>query len=86
MQQGKTRVQTRASGPGPLRHNRDYLLLVGGQVVSTPGWQFSLIAFPLLALFLTSSPAQVGLIGSVQRLPYLLLSLASIPVAYAPGI
>ncbi len=58
-----------------LWRNRDYLLLVSGQVVSTAGSQFSLIAFPLLALFLTGSPAQAGLIGSVRLLPYLLLSL-----------
>lgn len=63
------------SQPRPLWRNRDYLLLVSGQVVSTLGSQFSLIAFPLLALFITNSPAQAGLIGSVRLLPYFLLSL-----------
>lgn len=63
------------SRPYPLWRNRDYLLLVSGQVVSTMGSQFSLIAFPLLALFISGSPAQAGLIGSVRLLPYFLLSL-----------
>lgn len=51
------------------------MLLVSGQVVSLLGSQFSLIAFPLLALFLTGSPAQAGLIGSMRLIPYFLLSL-----------
>lgn len=59
----------------PLWRNRDYLLLVSGQVISTAGSQFSLIAFPLLALFISGSPAQAGLIGSMRLLPYFLLSL-----------
>jgi len=68
-------ADTRASQPTSLWHNRDYLLLVSGQVVSLLGSQFSLIAFPLLALFITSSPAQAGLIGATRLVPYLLLSL-----------
>ena len=63
------------SRPRSLWRNRDYLLLVVGQVISTLGSQFSLIGFPLLALFITNSPAQAGLIGSVRLLPYFLLSL-----------
>lgn len=59
----------------PLWRNRDYVLLVSGQVVSLVGSQFSLIAFPLLALFISGSPAQAGLIGSMRLLPYFLLSL-----------
>ncbi len=68
-------IETKASQPRSLWRNRDYLLLVCGQIVSTLGSQFSLIAFPLLALFITGSPAQAGLIGSVRLLPYFLLSL-----------
>src|SRR5258707_3970380 len=67
--------QSRETGPRPLWRNRDYLLLVSGQAVSLAGSQFSLIAFPLLALFISGSPAQAGLIGSMRLLPYFLLSL-----------
>jgi MFS family permease len=66
---------TEAKQPRALWRNRDYLLLVGGQVISTAGSQLSLIAFPLLALFISGSPAQAGLIGSMRLLPYFLLSL-----------
>jgi predicted MFS family arabinose efflux permease len=58
-----------------LWRNRDYLLLWGGQAVSTVGSQLSLLAFPLLVLSLTHSPAQAGLIGALRELPYLLLGL-----------
>ncbi|HEX7735195.1 MAG TPA: MFS transporter [Ktedonobacteraceae bacterium] len=67
--------ETETSQPRPLWRNRDYLLLLSGQVVSLAGTQFSLIAFPLLALFISGSPAQAGLIGSMRLLPYLILSL-----------
>ncbi len=75
IQNSETSIETRVGQPRSLWRNRDYLLLVVGQVVSTLGSQFSLIAFPLLALFLTGSPAQAGLIGSVRLVPYFLLSL-----------
>lgn len=65
----------RAAQPVQLWRNRDYLLLIGGQAVSLLGTQISLIAFPLLVLFQTGSPAQAGLIGSMRLLPYFLLSL-----------
>jgi MFS family permease len=39
------------------------------------GSQVSQIAFPLLMLNLTGSPAQAGLLGTVGSLPYLILSL-----------
>src|SRR5258708_636479 len=67
--------KSREKGPRALWRNRDYLLLISGQAVSLAGSQFSLIAFPLLALFISGSPAQAGLIGSMRLLPYFLLSL-----------
>ena len=70
-----SRTEVEVNQPRPLWRNRDYLLLVSGQVVSLVGSQFSLIAFPLLALFISGSPAQAGLIGSMRLLPYFLLSL-----------
>jgi len=59
----------------PLWHNRDYLILLSGQTVSTLGTNVSTLAFPLLVLFLTNSPAQAGLVGALRALPYLFLSL-----------
>ncbi len=59
----------------PLWRNGDYLLLWSGQAVSTVGSQLSLLAFPLLMLALTHSPAQAGLIGALRGLPYFLLGL-----------
>lgn len=61
--------------PASLWRNRDFLLLWGGQAVSTIGAQASQLAFPLLVLFLTRSPAQAGLAGAVRATPYLVLSL-----------
>lgn len=55
--------------------NRDYLLLWSGQTISGIGSQVSGIAFPLLVLLLTRSPAQAGLIGALRSVPYLFLSL-----------
>jgi hypothetical protein len=46
-----------------LWRNRDYMLLWSGQLVSSVGGQVSQLAFPLLILALTHSPAQAGLAG-----------------------
>ena len=43
-----------------LWHNRDYLLLWSGQTISSIGSGVSELAFPLLVLALTHSPAQPG--------------------------
>jgi predicted MFS family arabinose efflux permease len=59
----------------PLWRHRDYLLLWAGQVVSQTGSQVSQLAFPLLILALTHSPAQAGIAAALRTLPYLLLSL-----------
>lgn len=61
--------------PASLWRNRDYLLLLSGQVVSNVGTQVSTLAFPLLVLALTGSPAQAGFVGTMRVIPYLLLSL-----------
>ena len=66
---------TKASMPLPLWHNRDYLLLWGGQVVSVTGSQVSQLAFPLLILAFTHSPAQAGIAAALRTIPYLILSL-----------
>jgi predicted MFS family arabinose efflux permease len=59
----------------PLWRNRDYILLWSGQMISSVGSRISMLAFPLLVLALTHSPAQAGLIGAMRGLPYALLIL-----------
>ncbi|GHO88810.1 MFS transporter [Dictyobacter formicarum] len=66
---------TAVSTPLPMWRNRDYLLLWGGQVASVTGSQVSQLAFPLLILALTHSPAQAGIAAALRTIPYLLLSL-----------
>lgn len=61
--------------PVPLRRNRDFMLLWSGQVVSTIGTRVSSLAYPLLVLALTHSPAKAGLVGFAQTLPFLLFYL-----------
>ncbi|MGH3072536.1 MAG: MFS transporter [Gaiellaceae bacterium] len=56
--------------PTPLRRNRDFTLLQLGQGLSTLGAQTSAIAYPLLVLALTGSPAKAGLVGFARLIPY----------------
>jgi|SRR2546426_2386121 len=58
-----------------LWRNLDYTLLWSGQTVSSTGTQVSQLAFPLLILAVTHSPAQAGFAGALRALPYLLFSL-----------
>src|SRR5438309_8054811 len=55
--------------------NRDFMLLWSGQTVSLVGTGITQTAFPLLVWDITHSAAQVGLVGALGTLPYLLLSL-----------
>ena len=59
----------------PLWRNRDFTLLWTGQVASTVGTRVTSVAYPLLVLLLTGSPARAGLVAFAQTLPYLLLYL-----------
>src|SRR5690349_17650033 len=52
-----------------LRRNRDFVLLQAGQLLSSAGSQSTTIAYPLLVLALTSSPAQAGLVTFARLLP-----------------
>ena len=58
-----------------LWRNRNYLFLWGGQTISSLGSDISQLAFPLLILARTHSPALAGGIGALQSVPYLFFSL-----------
>lgn len=59
----------------PLRRNRDYMLVWAGQGMSELGSQVSTVAYPLLVLALTHSPAKAGVVGLAATLPLPLLAL-----------
>lgn len=63
------------TAPLPLWQNRDYLLLWSGQAISVLGTQVSQLAFPLLVLSLTGSPAQAGFVAAARSVPWLLFAL-----------
>ena len=56
--------------PAPLRHNRDFVLLQAGQLLSAVGTQASSLSYPLLVLALTHSPAKAGIVGAVRIAPF----------------
>src|ERR1700740_3386367 len=53
----------------PLRRNRDFVLLQAGQLLSNAGTQSTQIAYPLLVLALTHSPAKAGVVAFARALP-----------------
>jgi len=59
----------------PLRKNRDFVLLQAGQMLSTLGSSASQIAYPLLVLALTHSPAKAGVVGFAAFAPYVAFGL-----------
>jgi len=59
----------------PLRRNRDFVLLQAGQLLSSAGSQSSAIAYPLLVLAFTHSPAKAGLVGFADLVPFALFGL-----------
>src|SRR5260370_22617323 len=61
--------------PKSLWRNRDYLLLWSGQALSDIGGAVSELAFPLLVLPVTHSPAQAGFVAAPRALPATLFSL-----------
>ncbi|HEX3805416.1 MAG TPA: MFS transporter [Gaiellaceae bacterium] len=52
-----------------LRRNRDFVLYQAGQFLSTAGSSLSSVAYPLLVLALTHSPAKAGLVSFARLLP-----------------
>ncbi|HEY3523141.1 MAG TPA: MFS transporter [Candidatus Limnocylindrales bacterium] len=63
------------SGSVPLHRNRDFLILWMSQAVSTVGTRVSGLAYPLLVLAITGSPAQAGVVAFAQTLPFLVFFL-----------
>lgn len=61
----------------PLRRNRDFLLLQSGQVLSTIGSESTALAYPLLILALTHSPAKAGVVGFARILPWALFGFVA---------
>jgi MFS family permease len=59
----------------PLWRNRDFVLLQAGQMLSTIGSASSQIAYPLLVLALTHSPAKAGVVGFAAFAPYVTFGL-----------
>jgi MFS family permease len=65
------------SDPTPLSRNRDFVLLQAGQLLSAFGSNMSRIAYPLLTLAVTHSPAKAGYVGGVQFAPYVVFGLVA---------
>ena len=59
----------------PLHRNRDFLLLQTGLLLSSAGSQMTSIAYPLLVLGLTGSPAKAGVVAFVRLLAMALFAL-----------
>jgi MFS family permease len=59
----------------PLRRNRDYMLMSGGQTISVLGSQASKVAYPLLVLAMTGSAGKAGVAGAAASGPYLLFPM-----------
>ena len=66
--------RARPASPSLWRH-RDFLLLWGGQALSDIGGEVSLLAYPLLVLAFTHSPAQAGFVAALRAAPAMVLSL-----------
>ena len=61
--------------PTPLWRNRDFVLLQSGQLLSAMGSEATAIAYPLLALAVTHSPARAGVVSFARLAPFAVLQL-----------
>ncbi|HEX3978433.1 MAG TPA: MFS transporter, partial [Solirubrobacteraceae bacterium] len=59
----------------PFRDSRDLRLVVGGSFVSNLGAQATLVALPFQLYLLTGSALVVGLLGAVELVPLVSMSL-----------
>ena len=62
-------------GTRPLWRNRDFVLFESGLLLSSLGTSLATIAYPLLTLAVTHSPAKAGLVGFARLAPYAFFSL-----------
>jgi predicted MFS family arabinose efflux permease len=67
--------QLASAQPQSLWRSRNYLLFWSGQALSDIGGAVSELAFPLLVLAVTHSPAQAGFVAALRALPATLFSL-----------
>ena len=78
-QAADSRTQSASAGPhssGSIFRNKEFRFLFTAAAVSKLGTQVSYLAVPLLAvLVLNATPAEVGLLGTLATLPYLLIGL-----------
>jgi hypothetical protein len=65
----------------PLRRNRDFMLLQTGQLLSNLGTQVASLAYPLLVLGMTGSPAKAGFVAFARFLPRAVFALPAGVVA-----
>ncbi|MFF2965022.1 MFS transporter [Streptomyces sp. NPDC057963] len=72
---GEAVTTEKRSDPVPLRRNRGFQLLWTGSAFSTLGLETADMAFPLLVLAVTRSPAAAGIAGAVQMTTALVLGL-----------
>ena len=82
--------------PGDLLRDRTYRRLWSSIVISSFGGQVTMLALPLTAaVLLHATPTQMGLLGAVEILPFVLLSLPAgvwldrvrkLPVYIAGGV
>lgn len=72
---GRTRRTQTDPMIAPLSRNRNYQLLWGSQALTAFGGSAAAIAFPLLALTITDSPATVGLVLGTSAAASLLVGL-----------
>jgi MFS family permease len=59
----------------PLWRNREFVLLETGRLLSNAGSESTAIAYPLLVLALTHSPAKAGIVAFARTIPYPLFAL-----------
>jgi MFS family permease len=75
---GTTRQPPATRPRGLLRRDRDFARLWLGESVSAVGSQISLLAIPLLAVqVLQATPAQMGVLGALGTVPYLLFAVVA---------
>lgn len=59
-----------ASSATPLWRHRDFVVLLVGQLLSGAGSALTSIAYPLLVLAMTHSPAKAGTVAFVRLVPF----------------